>query len=127
MTNIQKSKKTRIKKKKKNSRRQGNISPPCGMRDWGLPTPQGADHCEASTVEGLPGPFRGRPRHGQLPVTLGVKSSELLIFPKVFSKQQQPQQFSFQSGTFHGLFGHEITSIRAAVLLCVESGMELVV
>lgn len=28
------------------------------------------------------------------PVVTGVKATELLIFPKIFSKQQQPQQFS---------------------------------
>lgn len=63
------------------------------------------------------------------PVVTGVKATELLIFPKIFSKQQQPQQFSFQTGTFCRLFGHTVLSVRAAILLllCAESGVELVV
>lgn len=61
-------------------------------------------------------------------VITGVKASELLIFPKIFPKQQQPQQFSFPTGASHTLFGHKILSVRAAIsLLCFEPGVELMV
>lgn len=72
-----------------------------------------------------PSKFKGSSATGSCQSSRG--SSELLIFPKVFSMQQQPQQLSFQGDAFHGLFGHKIMSIGATVLLCLESGVELVV
>lgn len=63
----------------------------------------------------------------QLPVITGVKAPELLIFPEAFSKQKQPQQFSFLVDSFRELLGREVLSTRVTVLLCTQSGVELVV
>lgn len=61
-----------------------------------------------------------------LPVITGVKEPELLIFPEAFSKQQQPQQFSFGIGLLLKLFGREVLCTRVRVLLG-QSGVESVV
>ena len=52
------------------------------------PCPQAWQRCSEFRVAPSP-PHRPEP-----PVSVGVKASELLIFPKIFSRQQQPQQFS---------------------------------